>query len=311
MATVAWRSGIVGAGLDHSAAVASLEADGSVALAAASPDLGTGIHTTLVQVCAEALGVEVDRVRLGPTDTAVTPFDVGAFASRSLYRMGAAVERAARELRRLVLAEAAELLEIDPADLDLAGGAVVVRGSPERTVPLSAVARRVIHDGRELRARGQAPPTMAPAFAVQFVELEVDAETGEVAVTRVVTAQEVGRAINPAIVVGQVDGAVVQGLGYALFEDLAADPATGTIVTSTLADYPIATAVDVPPMEVIIVEDPDATGPFGARGVGEPAITLTAPAVANALLDAIGVAPTSLPLSPMRIRAAIRGEARP
>jgi xanthine dehydrogenase molybdenum-binding subunit len=145
---------------------------------------------------------------------------------------------------------------------------------------------------------------MAPAFAAQFAEVEVDTATGQVGVVRIVSAQDVGRAINPAVVVGQIHGAVVQGLGYALSEDLVVDRDTGTVLAGTFGDYAISTAADVPPIDVVLVEDPDPTGPYGARGAGEPAITLTAPAIANAVLDALGTAPTTLPLTPDVVRAA-------
>jgi CO/xanthine dehydrogenase Mo-binding subunit len=144
---------------------------------------------------------------------------------------------------------------------------------------------------------------MAPAWAAQFAEIVVDTETGVVEVARIVSSQDVGRAINPAIVSGQIAGAVAQGIGFALHEDLSADPHTGTVRTGSLMDYTIPTAADVPAIDVVVVEEPDPTGPFGARGAGEPAITLTAPAIANAVLDALGAAPTSLPLTPARVRA--------
>jgi xanthine dehydrogenase molybdenum-binding subunit len=197
--------------------------------------------------------------------------------------MGAAVERAGAALRERVMAEAARALEIDAGDLEIVGDAIVVRGSPDRRITLRAVAHAALHEGRELAGRGEAPRTMAPAFAAQFAEVEVDTATGQVRVVRIVSAQDVGRAINPAVVVGQVHGAVVQGVGYALTEDLIVDRETGTVLAGTLGDYAISTAADVPPVDVVLVEDPDPTGPYGARGAGEPAITLTAPAIANAV----------------------------
>jgi xanthine dehydrogenase molybdenum-binding subunit len=136
--------------------------------------------------------------------------------------------------------------------------------------------------------------------------VEVDRETGQVSVLRVLAAQDVGRAINPDIVAGQIQGAVHQGIGYALTEGLVLDPETGTVLNGTYMDYRLLTSADSPPIDVLLVEEPDPTGPSGARGVGEPGIVAAAPAIANAILHAVGVAPTTYPLTPERVRDAIR-----
>jgi xanthine dehydrogenase molybdenum-binding subunit len=235
----------------------------------------------------------------------VTPYESGAFASRSLYRNGQAVEVAARQLRAQLVEFAAGLLEIDPRDLDLRDGAVVARDAPERRLALPTVLRKALHAGREFHAHGTAPPVNTPSFSAQFAEVEVDTETGEVSVRRVLAVQDVGRAINPTIVEGQIQGAVHQGLGYALSETLVIDDETGTLVNGTFMDYRVLTSADSPPIYVLLIEEPDPTGPFGAKGIGEPSIVITAPAVANAILDAIGTAPTRLPMTPERVLDAL------
>jgi xanthine dehydrogenase molybdenum-binding subunit len=305
MACVVWKSGVYGKGLDHSGAEVRWLPDGTVHVSSAAIDLGTGIRTTLAQICADSLGVPLETVHLGPTDTDVTPYESGAFASRSLYRNGQAVEVAARQLRAQLVEFAAGLLEIDPRDLDLRDGAVVARDAPERRLALPTVLRKALHAGREFHAHGTAPPVNTPSFSAQFAEVEVDTETGEVSVRRVLAVQDVGRAINPTIVEGQIQGAVHQGLGYALSETLVIDDETGTLVNGTFMDYRVLTSADSPPIYVLLIEEPDPTGPFGAKGIGEPSIVITAPAVANAILDAIGTAPTRLPMTPERVLDAL------
>jgi xanthine dehydrogenase molybdenum-binding subunit len=305
MAAVIWKSGIVGKGLDHSGAEVRWAPDGSVHLATAAADLGTGVRTTLSQICADTLGIPLDAVRLSDTDTDVTPYETGAFASRSLYRNGQAVVVAAAAARARLLDYAADLLEIDPGDLDIRDGAVVARDAPDRRIALPVVLRRALFDGREFHGHGVAPLTTAPTFAAQFAEVEVDTETGLVAVLRVLAVHDVGRAINPTIVEGQVQGAVHQGIGYALSETMVLDDETGTLVNGTFMDYRVLTSADTPRIYVLLVEEPDPTGPFGAKGVGEPGIVVTAPAIANAILHAVGTAPTRLPMTPERVLDAL------
>jgi xanthine dehydrogenase molybdenum-binding subunit len=305
MAAVTWKSGVVGKGLDHSGADVRWAPDGSVHLLTGAADLGTGIRTTLAQICAEVMGVGVADVRLSATDTAVTAYDSGAFASRSLFRNGQAVEIAARAARADLLDFAADILEADAGDLEIRDGAVRAVDAPERSIALRQVIRRGLLAGREFRGSGTAPLTTAPTFAAQYAEVEVDVETGRVEVLRVVAVQDVGRAINPTIVEGQIQGAVHQGIGYALTEGLVIDPDTGTLLNGTFMDYRLLTSADSPTIEAILVEDPDPAGPFGAKGVGEASIVITAPAIANAILHATGASIRQLPMTPERVLAAI------
>jgi xanthine dehydrogenase molybdenum-binding subunit len=309
MAVVTWKSGIADkpGALDQSAASVLVNDDGSFDVLSAACDLGTGVTTALAQIAADAIGVPLESVRVSGPDTASTPFDSGAFASRSLYRNGQAVQRAAAQAREKILAYAGEVLEAAPADLELAGGRVAVSGAPDRGIELRRLLLRGLFEGRDLHGHGQTPLTAAPTSAAQFAEVEVDMETGQVRVLRLVAVQDVGRAINPTIVEGQIQGAAHQGLGYALSEALVVDSSTGAALTGSYMDYRLLTVADGPLVEAIMVEHPDPTGPFGAKGVGEPSIIVTAPAVANAIRHATGASVTRLPMTPEAVHQAIAG----
>ena len=307
MAAVTWKSGIADkpGALDRSAAAVLVNDDGTIDVLSAASDLGTGVRTTLAQIAADAFGVPLESVRVTEPDTATTPFDSGAFASRSLYRNGQAVQLAATQARSKLLAYAGELLEAEPADLELDDGRVAVRGAPRRGIALPELLLKALFESRDLHGHGQAPPVSAPTAAAQFAEVEVDTETGQVRVLRLVAVQDVGRAINPTIVEGQIQGGAHQGLGYALSEALVVDPSTGAALTGSFMDYRLLTVADGPLIEAIMVERPDPTGPFGAKGVGEPSIIITAPAIANAIRDATGAVVTRLPMTPEVVHRAI------
>jgi xanthine dehydrogenase molybdenum-binding subunit len=312
MACVTWKSGIADkpGSLDRSGAAVHLSEDGSVEVISAACDLGTGSRTTLAQIVAEVLGVPMDRVGVSAPDTAVTPYDSGAFSSRTLYRAGRAAFDAAVEVRDKLLTYASEVLEAAADDLEIVEGRVTVRGS-RVGVDLDALARKAMFAGVDLRGVGDAGPTQAPTAAAGFAQVEVDVETGVTLVRRLVIAQDVGRAINPQIVEGQVQGGAYQGLGYALTEDLVVDDASGAVLTGSYMDYRLPTVADGPGVETIIVERPDPTGPFGAKGAGEPSIIVVAPAVANAVLHATGASVADLPMTPERVLAALRGSRQP
>jgi xanthine dehydrogenase molybdenum-binding subunit len=284
--------------LDTSAATVMLHEDGSATLQCAACDMGTGTRTTLVQIAADELGLPVERVRIGAVDTDMTPFEVGAHGSRTLFAAGNAARLAARDVRDQLLAAAAAMLEVDVADLEVAAGRIFVRGSPDVATSVQAVAHAAYRRGHQFAGRGESPQVNEPPFGAQFAEVEVDTETGVVRVVRVVAAHDVGRAINPTIVEGQIEGALAQGLGFALLENMPLDPVTGSAQTLTFADYRIPTVGWMPRLEVILVEDPSPSGPFGAKGAGEMGLGPTAAAIANAIHDALGVRLTSLPMTP-------------
>lgn len=312
MACVTWKSGIADkpGAVDRSSAAVHVNEDRSVDVITSAAELGTGITTTLAQIVAEVLDVPLRSVRISRPDTAVTPFDSGAFASRSLYRAGRAVQTAAADAKARILAYAGLLLEVSPDDLELSGARIVVRGASHAGMDLCTLLNRGLREGQDFRGRGDAALTVAPGAAAQFAEVEVDVETGQVHVQRLVAAQDVGRAINPQIVEGQIEGALYQGLGYALSEELVVDGSTGTVLTGSFMDYRMPTVADGPRAETIIVEHPDPTGPFGAKGAGEPSIILTAPAIANAVLHATGASVSTLPMTPERVLRALQAVTR-
>jgi xanthine dehydrogenase molybdenum-binding subunit len=264
------------------------------------------VKTTLAQICAEILDLPVERVTVTASDTAITPYDSGAHASRSLYRAGQAVVAAARDARAKILAYAGEVLEADPADLELRGEWLQVRGASRHRIPRAALLRRGLYEGRDFHGHGQTPKTNAPTSAAQFAVVDVDTETGQVVVRRLVAVQDVGRAVNPTVVEGQMQGAAHQGMGYALSEELVVDRSTGAVLTGSFMDYRLLTTADGPLVESIFLEYPDPTGPFGAKGMAEPSIILTAPAICNAILDATGTGVTELPMTPERVFRALR-----
>lgn len=292
--------------LEGSAADVRLNVDGSADVTSGATDLGTGIGTTLAQIAAEELGLPLAAVNVVLGDTERTPIDSGAHASRTLFVAGAAVQRAAAAARGQLLQVAAGMLAAEVADLTIEHGQVQVRGAPQRSLPVARVARQAFAQATELTGRGIAPQTNAPGFGCQFAEVEVNTETGEVRVLRIVAAHDVGRAINPTIVEGQIEGSIVQGLGYALSEDLVIDAETGSALNPTLLEYKLPMAADVPPLQVIVVESPDPNGPYGAKGAGEPALVPVAPAIANAVRDATGARLGCLPMTAERVWQALQ-----
>ncbi len=301
---------------DWSSAWVGFEMDGSLVVRCGVPDVGGGQASSLGQIAAEVLGVDFDRVSLHIADSALTPLAGTTTASRQLYMSGNAVLKAARELRAQILAVAATLLGADRTALDLAGGAVVTRDG--RALPLAAV---LGHCARAGVPRSHLAVYHAPAgepvdlatgsgkvfpdytFGAHAAEVEVDLETGALRVLKYTAAHDVGRAINPQSVEGQIQGGAVQGLGYGLMEEVIVED--GINLTTSFASYLIPSAADVPDVEPIVVEAGEGLGPFGARGIGEPPIGPPAAAVANAVADATGARLTRLPLTAERVAAAL------
>lgn len=309
MGCVMWVSGVAcaGAGMTEVAgAVVRLNLDGSFDLITGATDIGTGARTTLAQVVAEELGCGLDQVAVVMDDTDITPFDSGCHATRTLFVCGNAARRAAGDVRGQILRLAAELLEAAPDDLEIRGSEVGVRGVPQRQVSLHQVALHALGCGMEVVGRGAAPQVNSPPAGAHFAEVAVNVETGQVRILRYVAAHDVGRAINPAVVEGQIEGGVAQGIGFALTEELQVDPETGSVLNASFMDYKALTAADTPPIETVLIESPDPVGPFGAKGVGEPGIVPVAGVIANAIHDAVGVWIRELPITPERVLRALR-----
>jgi CO/xanthine dehydrogenase Mo-binding subunit len=314
-----------------SGATVRLVEDGTLALDTGAVDIGQGSGTILTQICAETLQVPFDHVTLATPDTDSSPYNYKSVGSRTTYTTGRAVHHAAIAVADAIRDAAATMLGCEADDLELLpGGAVGVReDSPRRpainrTVSFEEVAgfthyraggpivgsHTFVYDGPAFdregsRMKGIAFGNMgAYIFGAQAVEVLVDDVTGKVQAKRAWAASDVGRAVNPSNVEGQIQGGFAQGLGYALFEEMVWED--GRLVNPSLMDYKVAGAMDVPATLVpIIVEVPEPTGPFGAKGVGEPALVGVAPAVGNAIRDATGARLTRLPMTPERVLDAI------
>ncbi|HEY8489155.1 MAG TPA: molybdopterin cofactor-binding domain-containing protein, partial [Thermaerobacter sp.] len=301
-------------GTEAAAAACRVNGDGTVTITVGSVDL-TGSHSAMAAIAAEVLGLPAERVRVVTADTDQAPLAGMSAGSKTVYTVGAAVQAAAEDVRAQILAMAADVLEAGVHDLELRDGRVQVRGAPARAVEVAELARITARFGSRhapLHGFGRtAIHQQAPGFAVHLVRVRVDRDTGQVKVLQYLVVQDVGRAINPAEVLGQIYGGVTQGIGRALSERMVHDPA-GQLATATLGDYLIPTSDDVPPIEVELVEVPAPHGPFGAKGVGEPPVVPCAAAIANAIEDAVGIRLTEAPMTPELVLQALRsGGGRP
>ncbi|MCW5770667.1 MAG: xanthine dehydrogenase family protein [Rhodospirillaceae bacterium] len=314
-----------------SSATVRLCEDGSLALGSGAVDMGQGSDGIMTQICAETLLVPVSRISTSAPDTDTSPYNFKSVGSRTTYTTGRAVNQAAAAAGRAIVAAAADMLGCAADDLELVpGGAVGVReGSPKRptinrTVSFEEIGAythyraggpiigsgSVMYDGSPFdRERCTLKGLVfrnigAYIFGAQAVEVEVDDVTGKVSCTRAWSACDVGRAVNPTSVEGQIEGGFAQGLGYALFEEMVWEG--GRLANPSLMDYKAPGAEDVPPKLVsIIVEVPEPSGPFGAKGVGEPALVGVAPAVANAIAAAAKIRLTRLPMTAERVLDAL------
>jgi CO/xanthine dehydrogenase Mo-binding subunit len=299
-------------GIESASAVCRMDRDGRVTVVLGSVDM-SGTNTTMAQIAAEALGLDVGDIHVVNADSTAAPYAGASGGSKITYSVGLAVERAAREARQQILRIAAAHLEAAVEDLDLAGRAVRVRGT-DRAVSLAQVARLSMQFGSRYEpvlGRGaSATVERSPAFAGHLAEVEVDPDTGRVRVLRQVVAQDVGKAINPAAVEGQIQGGVAQGVGWALLERMAYDE-HGQLLSASFMDYALPQSDQAPPVEAVIVEVPTAHGPFGAKGVGEPPVVAAGAAIANAVADATGHRFTELPITSEAVARALAGPAAP
>ncbi len=292
-------------------ATVEIYSDGSVMVHGGGVELGQGIATVLAQIAADDLAVELTQVRVELSDTWTCPRSGRTSASRLTYLLGNAVLLATAKLRATLLARAAERLQAAVDDLVLADGAVRVATSPERRIGFAEIARACSDRGDNLREQGwyrypEDRYIYGHTFMAAAADVEVDIETGDVRLLKLVNLLDMGKAINPTLAAGQQYGAAVQALGYCLMENMATRD--GRPLTPTLAEYLIPTALDLPDALVIgHVETPYPSGPHGAKGIGEAALNCTAPTVLNAVADAIGAAVRDMPLLPEHVLAAIEG----
>jgi 4-hydroxybenzoyl-CoA reductase alpha subunit len=302
---------------DPSAAIVKFHDDGSVTLYTGESDMGQGVHTSLAMIAAEELGVNLDDITVVTPDTLITPVAMGSFGSRANFIGGNAVRRAAADAKKQLLQVAAEMLQADAADLKVSKGVVCI-GNKSCTVGDVVEESLYSHRGMSIIGRGyydppsscldlysgKGNPSPTYLFGVHIAEVEVDTDTGQVRVLKVTAAHDVGRAIFTLGVEGQIEGAVSQGMGYGLTERIYWE--NGEIMNANLHDYRIATALDMPEIETILVETDDPEGPFGAKGLGEAGLIPTGPAIANAIDDAIGVRIKDYPITPDKVLKALK-----
>jgi putative selenate reductase molybdopterin-binding subunit len=295
--------------VDMGSAQIKLNDDASFNLLVGAVDLGTGADTAQAQIAAEVLGVPTEDIIVYSSDTDLTPFDVGAYASGTTYISGMAVKKAAEQARERICARAARLLGLDPsAPIELHDRRAWAADG--RSVMLAEIALDALHaaDQEQIMASASHLAVESPSpFAAQAAEVEVDVETGEVTATKLVTAVDCGVAINPLLASAQVEGAMLMALGYALTEEIVLDD-QGTVVNGRVGPYWVFRADDTPPLEAILVQTYEPSGPFGAKAVGEVPVDGIAPAVRNAVLDATGVALDTLPMTPERVWDALRAK---
>jgi xanthine dehydrogenase molybdenum-binding subunit len=287
-------------------AAVGINEDGTVQLRIGSADLGTGAKTVLAQICAETLGVCYEDISVLAGDTDLVPYDLGAYASRTTYIAGGAVEQASRLAKERLLRVASDKLGAPVEDLSVAQSVIRIAGRPDAIIPIAEIvgpAQGAPAETISGAARNQ--PLNAYSFAAQFAEVEVDTETGHVRVLRMVAVHDIGKAINPAAAEGQVEGGLHQGIGYALMEDMVIDARTGRTLNPNFVDYKLLTALDMPELEVEFIESRLGDGPFGAKGVAEDSLCPTAPAITNAIYNATGVRITRLPVDPEQLLAAM------
>jgi CO/xanthine dehydrogenase Mo-binding subunit len=307
--------------VDRAAAWAEIDDGGTAKIVTGVTEIGEGILTALAQIAAEELGVRPQDVTLGDNDTARAPEAAHAGATRQTYMIGNSVALAARQARAQLVAVMAEWWDVEPDVIRTANGEVWAENTNHRVTMGEAVhickSRGVVPVGSASFGTdttgldpvdGSGRPWQAYVFGCQVAEVEVDTVTGEVQVLGIWAVHDVGRAVNPRGVEGQIEGGIVQALGQGLMEDYKLE--NGRTSTSGFAKYILPTALDVPQVTSVILEDPDPIGPLGVKGIGEPAMVPTIPAVMNAIYDAVGVRITSLPATPEKVLEAIREKER-
>jgi 4-hydroxybenzoyl-CoA reductase subunit alpha len=310
-------------GEPHAVVNLKLDFDGGITILTGAADIGQGSSTLLTQVVAEVMRLPLARIRVVATDSALTPKDNGSYSSRVSFMVGNAALRAAEAMKRALIDAAARRLEVSAADIEWLGESCRVAGT-DRALDFAQVVAAALADTGTLTVKGtwSTPPetqggkfrgaavgsTAGFSYAATVVEVQVDEDTGAVTVQRVWTAHDCGRALNPLAVEGQVQGAVWMGMGQALSEETQYHE--GLHLRPNFLDYRIPTSVESPPIEVFLVESNDPLGPFGAKEASEGALHSFAPALTNAIFDAIGIRLYELPASPDRVLEAIVGERR-
>lgn len=316
---------IINMGLLSSSAMIKMNGDGTATIQTSVIDLGTGNHTALIQIAAEELGMRAEQINVAEVDSDSAPYDLGQIASRTIFDAGNAVRLAAKDAKQKLFETASELLGVPEADLDSADGSIFSLKDPEKSIEIAGVNgfRIWVKGGPVVGSAGAIskpafaeqpgegypqPPSRTFIFGTHIAEVEVDIETGRVSVLKVTAVHDVGRAVNPLGLKGQIEGGVVQGVGYALMEELQVKD--GTVLNPDFLNYRMPTTLDIPEIDAFYLEIPSAYGPFGAKGIGEPVMMGVVPAIANAVHDAVGVRVTEVPITAERLLQAAREQGR-
>ncbi len=326
MSTIEYPTGMNQNG-DPSQAWIKVKPDGRVDVFSGTADIGNGSKTIQSQIVAETIGVPYDWVTFDNSNTDSSPLCTGTFASRATFVAGNAVLKAAREVRGRILEIAGREMEIDPGDLELEDGSVSVVGTPARSMGVDEVAGAAtfVHgelltgDGAHLNPAAEIidpetgevdkPPHAAISYAACVAEVEVDDETGVVRVVKLTQAYDIGRAMNPTLLEGQIDGGAVMGLGFGLLEDSYPYYPANEHRGESMNTYHVPGMEGLPAVENVLIENPSTGGPYGAKGIGEMANNAQPAAIAIAIHDAVGVWVTEFPITPERLLAALDREA--
>lgn len=310
--------GIGNTGLPNpAAAFVEVHGDGSVTVLVGCADIGQGSNTVMAQIVAETLGINYEDIYVTSADTAVTPEGGATSASRQTLISGNACVEAAKMAKKTLIEVASEVLGVDSEEVDIKNRNVFVKNDKLKQMDFLTLMGELKKRGKIALGSGSFNPAttlLDPVdmhgipfacygFATHIVEVEVDTDTGQVDVLKIVAAHDVGKAINRQMVEAQIEGGCAMGMGYAILEELELEK--GAIKNPGFSKYLINTAMDMPEIYPIIVEDPTSTGPFGAKGVGEPALIPVAPAILNAIYNAIGVRFTEVPVTPRKIIEAL------
>ena len=323
MAAAFYPIGLSGGG-DPSQAMIKMNADGTADLFLGSVEIGQGSKTVLAQIAAEGLGIDYDQVNVLSSDTSSGPFCMGTFASRVTFIAGNAVIKAADEAREILFEIVGPDLKASTDELEAVDGMIRVKADHERCISIAdAVGKATFANGVLVVGRGAfmkppsggdeetgaCEPCYTMSYAAVYAEVDVETDTGVVEITKLVAINDIGKAINPALAEGQAEGGVGMGVGAALMENRIPDYPDMQQVPTTLSEYIIPTFMDLPDFEVGFIEVPSDGGPYGARAIGEMSANAQAPAIINAIYDAVGVRITALPATPETILRALADKA--
>lgn len=312
MAIMMETSGAFPFALQNRNALIKFNEDGSASLIVSACDMGQNILGTMAQIAAEVMGIHYEDIHIVTGNTDSTLFDHGQHASGGCYQIGHAVIKAAEEARKQLLEQAAKKLGVAADDLEAKGRRIYVKSDPQKGMSVGEVTKEAIYnfEGEHLNISGKgsfSPTQNPPPFAAVFAEVEVDIETGEVKILKILYVADSGRVINPTTLEGQIEGGIGKSVGYSLTEDYYINKETGVLESDNFTTYKIPSAMDMPEVEVIFYEEqPVPSGPFGAKGGGQGTMVAVTPAIANAIYDAVGVFITDMPATPEKILEALK-----